>query len=164
MVYTAAVLTISDKGYAGTRVDTSGPALCAILEEAGWQIVHTEILPDEPQMIERALIDCADVRGVCLIVTTGGTGFSQRDRTPEATRAVIEREAPGIAETMRAASMRVTPMGCLSREVSGLRGGTLIVNCPGSEKAARECIGAVLPALRHGIKILRGTANECGRH
>ncbi|MBQ3496697.1 MAG: MogA/MoaB family molybdenum cofactor biosynthesis protein, partial [Oscillospiraceae bacterium] len=102
MEYTAAVLTISDKGYAGTRVDTSGPALCGILEGAGWKITHTEILPDEPQMIEHALIDCADARGVCLIVTTGGTGFSQRDRTPEATRAVIEREAPGIAEAMRA--------------------------------------------------------------
>lgn len=164
MEYTAAVLTISDKGYAGTRVDTSGPALCGILEGAGWKITHTEILPDEPQMIEHALIDCADARGVCLIVTTGGTGFSQRDRTPEATRAVIEREAPGIAEAMRAASMRVTPMGCLSREVSGLRGGTLIVNCPGSEKAARECIGAVLPALRHGVEILRGAAGECGGH
>ncbi len=163
MEYTAAVITVSDKGAWGQREDRSGPALRAMLEEAGWRIVHTEIVPDELDAISEALILCADQLQVCLAVTTGGTGFSRRDVTPEATKAVVEREAPGIPEAMRAESMRITPRGCLSREAAGLRGGTLIVNCPGSEKAARECLGAVLPALRHGVDILRGWDAGCAR-
>ena len=160
--YTAAVLTVSDKGFQGLREDASGPAVCALLREAGWMVVHTETVPDEREVIREALARCADKLGVCLTVTTGGTGFSPRDVTPEATRDVLEREAPGIPEAMRAESMRITPRGCLSREAAGIRGGTLIVNCPGSEKAARECLGAVLGALRHGVEILRGWSAECG--
>lgn len=162
MRYAAAVLTISDKGFQGLREDTSGPALCRVLREDGWEIVHTAILPDDLEAIQAALVRCADGLGVCLTVTAGGTGFSKRDVTPEATRAVIEREAPGIPEAMRAESLRITPRGCLSREAAGIRGETLIINCPGSEKAARECLGAVLPALRHGVDILRGWTADCG--
>ena len=162
MKYTACVLTISDKGAQGLRTDRSGPAICAMLGSDGWEIVHTEILPDEKEQISAALIRCADEKDACLVVTTGGTGFSKRDVTPEATKAVIERETPGIPEAMRAESMRITPRGCLSRESAGIRGGTLIINCPGSEKAAKECLGAVLPALRHGIDTLRGWDAECG--
>ena len=162
--YTAAVLTISDKGFAGLRRDTSGPALAEMLRGAGWDVVHTAILPDESEQIQAELLRCCDERGLWLVVTTGGTGFSKRDVTPEATLAVVERPTPGIPEAMRAESMRITPRGCLSREAAGIRGETLIVNCPGSEKAARECLGAVLPALRHGVEILRGAAGECGGH
>ena len=159
--YTAAVVTLSDLGSRGEREDTSGPALCEILRGEGWNVVHTAILPDDLEQIKAELIACADERKVCLVVTTGGTGFSPRDVTPEATKAVVERECPGIPEAMRAESIRITPRGCLSREAAGIRGGTLIVNCPGSEKAARECIGAVLPALKHGIEMLRGWSGNC---
>lgn len=159
--YSVAVITLSDKGSAGQRKDTSGPALCAMLEGDGWTVVHTEVLPDDFERIKAELIHCADDLGVCLVCTTGGTGFSPRDITPEATRAVIQRECPGIPEAMRAESMRITPRGCLSREAAGIRGETLIVNCPGSEKAARECLGAVLPALKHGVEMLRGWSGEC---
>jgi molybdopterin adenylyltransferase len=162
MEYTAAVITVSDKGYQGLRRDTAGPALEELLTRAGWQIVHTAIVPDEREMIERELQGCCDEKKVCLAVTTGGTGFSKRDITPEATRAVIERETPGIPEAMRAESLRITPRGCLSREAAGIRGETVIVNCPGSEKAARECLGCVLEALRHGVDVLRGWESECG--
>ena len=164
--YTAAVITLSDKGSQGLREDTSGPALREILENDGWAVVHTAVLPDDLETIKAELIRCADGLGVCLVCTTGGTGFSKRDVTPEATKAVVERECPGIPEAMRAESLRITPRGCLSREAAGIRGETLIVNCPGSEKAARECIGAVLPALKHGIEMLRGWSGECagGHH
>lgn len=164
MRYTAAVITMSDKGAQGLRTDTSGPALCALLEADGWEVVHTQIVPDDYETIREVLISCCDEKDVCLVLTTGGTGFSKRDVTPEATASVVERLAPGIPEAMRAESMRITPRGMLSREVAGLRGGTLVINCPGSEKAARECLGAVLPALKHGVEILRGEAAECGGH
>lgn len=160
--YTAAVITMSDKGARGERKDTAGPAIAEMLTADGWAVVHTEIVPDDLETIKAALIRCADEKGVCLVATTGGTGFSKRDVTPEATKAVIERECPGIPEAMRAESLRITPRGCLSREAAGLRGDTLILNCPGSEKAARECLGAVLPALKHGVDILRGRDAECG--
>ncbi len=160
-VYTAAVITMSDKGAQGLRKDTAGPAICALLEAEGWQVVHTEIIPDDAETIRRTLVRCADELGVCLVATTGGTGFSPCDVTPEATKAVIERECPGIPEAMRVESLRITPRGCLSREAAGIRGGTLILNCPGSEKAARECLGAVLGALKHGIDILRGWDSNC---
>ena len=130
MAYTAAVLTISDKGFRGERTDTSGPALRALLEEAGWEVVHSALLPDEQEQIQAALIDCADRLRVNLVLTTGGTGFSPRDVTPEATLAVVERETAGI------------------------RGRTLIVNLPGSEKAARENLLAVRDAVGHGIDML----------
>ncbi len=154
MRYTAAVITISDKGSRGERKDTSGPAICAILEEKGWEVVYRAILPDEMDQIQAALCHCADEEGVQLALTTGGTGFSPRDVTPEATLAVVERETRGIPEAMRAESMRITPRGCLSRAAAGIRGRTLIVNLPGSEKAARENLLAVLDAVRHGVDML----------
>lgn len=162
MKFTAAVITMSDKGAQGLRKDTSGPAICEMLEKDGWEIVETQIIPDDMEKIKETLIHCTDDLKVCLVATTGGTGFSKRDITPEATNAVIERPTPGIPEAMRAESMRITPKGCLSREAAGLRGDSLIVNLPGSEKAVRECLAAVLPALKHGIEILRGEASECG--
>ena len=164
MTYTAIVLTISDKGARGERTDTSGPALAELLEGAGFTVLRREILPDEYEEIRSALLRYCDREQVCLVCTTGGTGFSKRDVTPEATLSVVERLTPGIPEAMRAESLRITPRGMLSREAAGIRGDTLIVNCPGSEKAARECLGAVLPALRHGIDMLRGWAGECGGH
>lgn len=154
MSYTAAVLTVSDRGFRGERRDESGPAVRAILEEAGWEVVHTAILPDEREEIQAALEDCADRLGVNLVLTTGGTGFSPRDVTPEATLAAADREARGIPEAMRAESMRITPRGCLSRSAAGIRGRTLMVNLPGSEKAARENLLAVLGALGHGVEML----------
>ncbi len=153
MSYTAAVLTISDKGARGERVDTSGPALCGMLEQAGYAVLRRAVLPDERAQIADALRALA-AEGIALVLTTGGTGFSPRDITPEATLDVIEREAPGLAEAMRAESMKITPRGCLSRGVAGLRGRTLIVNLPGSEKAARENLAAILPALDHGLEML----------
>lgn len=161
--YTAAVITVSDKGAKGERVDTSGPALCAILQKDGWEIVYTKIIPDEREDIRQELLKCTDDLKVNLVLTTGGTGFSPRDITPEASLDVIERQTPGISEAMRAESMKITPMGCLSRGVSGIRKETLIINLPGSEKAARENLEAVIKALHHGVDIIRssGSAN-CG--
>ena len=152
--YTAAVITISDKGYIGQREDTSGPALCGMLTSDGWQVVHTAMLPDEKDMIRAELEKCADERGINLVLTTGGTGFSPRDVTPEATLAVAERLCPGIPEAMRAESLKITPHGCLSREVAVIRGRTLIINLPGSKKASTENFGAVSKAVRHGVKML----------
>lgn len=148
---TAAVITVSDAASRGAREDTAGPAVCRLLEEAGYRITDTRIVPDGIESVSAALCDCADRLRAALIVTTGGTGFSPRDLTPEATRRVIEREAPGIAEAMRAASLLVTPRGCLSRSVAGIRGESLIVNLPGSEKAARENLVSVLEPLSHGL-------------
>jgi len=163
-MFKAAVITVSDSCSAGAAEDKSGPALTEILKNAGWDVVFTDIVPDEAEDIKKKLIHCADTVGVQLCVTTGGTGFAVRDVTPEATKAVIERETPGIPEAMRAESLRITPRGCLSRETAGIRGKTLIVNCPGSVKACRETIGAVLPALEHGVEMIlsSGSAN-CGR-
>lgn len=159
MGYTVAVITVSDKSYHGQRVDTSGPALCGMLRDAGYDVVHTAVVPDERDMICDELIRCADTRGIALVLTTGGTGFSPRDITPEATLSVVERRTPGIPEAMRAESLRITPRGCLSRSEAGIRGRTLIVNLPGSEKAARENLSAVLPALFHGLEILLGSGS-----
>ena len=153
--YTAAVITVSDKGARGERVDTSGPALEALLADHGWEVIFRTIVPDEREQIEAALIHCADELDAALILTTGGTGFSIRDVTPEATLAVIEREVRGIPEAMRAASMRITPRGCLSRSAAGIRGGSLIINLPGSVKAARENIESVIDPVHHGVEILR---------
>ena len=165
MPYLAAVITVSDKGYRGEREDTSGPSLCAILEDNGWDICHYSIVPDEVELIKKQLIECCDVLKADLVLTTGGTGFSPRDITPEATKELIEREAPGIPEAMRAESMRITPMGCLSRSFAGIRGRSLIINLPGSEKAARENIFAVLKPVKHGVEMLRseGSADCAGR-
>lgn len=159
MSYTAAVITVSDKGARGERRDTSGPALCALLWEAGYDVRHTAIIPDEEAAIQAELIHCADTLRVSLVLTTGGTGFSPRDVTPEATLAVVERPTPGIPEAMRAESLRITPRGCLSRSAAGIRGRTLIVNLPGSEKAARENLLAVLEPLSHGLEMLLGSGS-----
>lgn len=161
--FTAAVITMSDKGARGERVDESGPAAVQMLEEAGYQVVETLILPDEPALLRKELIRLADQRQVDLILTSGGTGFSRRDQTPEATKAVADREAPGIAEYMRMRSMELTDRAMLSRGTSVLRGGTLIVNLPGSPKAVKESLSFILGALDHGLKILRGSAGECAR-
>ena len=154
MKYTAAVITVSDKGARGERKDTSGPAVRAMLEEAGFEVAYTNIIPDEMEQIKAELIQCADERKIALVMTTGGTGFSQRDITPEATLAVIERETRGIPEAMRWASLQITPRGCLSRSAAGIRGKTLIVNLPGSEKAARENLAAVIDPIGHGLQML----------
>lgn len=163
VTYTAAVITVSDKGSAGQREDTSGPALCQLLKENGWDVVHTAMIPDESDQIQAELKSCADEKKVALVLTTGGTGFSPRDVTPDATLAVIQRHVPGIPEAMRAESLRITPKGCLSRSEAGIRGLTLIINLPGSKKAALENINAVLPALQHGIDMLYSAGSaDCG--
>lgn len=162
--YTAAVITISDKGYRGEREDTSGPAVRGMLEEAGFRVVYTSIQPDERAQIREELIRCADEMGIALVMTTGGTGFSQRDVTPEATLDVVERETRGIPEAMRWASLQITPRGCLSRSAAGIRGRTLIVNLPGSEKAARENLAAVLDALSHGMEMLAAEGSTDHSH
>ena len=163
MGYTAAVITISDKGAAGQRVDTSGPALCEILKEDGWEVVYTNIVPDDMEQIKGELLKCADELQVNMVLTTGGTGFSPRDITPEATMAVVERPTPGIPEMMRYESMKITSRGCLSRSAAGIRKRTLIINLPGSKKASTENLNAVLSPVHHGIEMLmsEGSAN-CG--
>lgn len=159
MKYTAAVITISDKGARGERVDTSGPAICEMTKEAGYDVVYTNIIPDEKEMIQNELIRCADEMGISLILTTGGTGFSPRDITPEATLAVVERETRGISEAMRLASLKITPRGCLSRSAAGIRGKSLIINLPGSKKASTENLEAVLDAIGHGLEILASSGS-----
>jgi molybdenum cofactor synthesis domain-containing protein len=133
-----------------------------MMEAAGWEIVRAKIVPDEQDEIRATLIDWSD-EGLDLILTTGGTGFSPRDWTPEATKAVIDRETPGIAEAMRRAGIEKTPTAMLSRAAAGIRKRTLIVNLPGSEKAVRESLVAILPALPHGVDILKGAASECAK-
>ena len=156
MKFTAAVITVSDKGSRGEREDTSGPNLCALLGERDFDVVYTAIVPDESDQIQAELIRCADENQVSLVLTTGGTGFSPRDITPEATLAVVERLTPGIPEAMRAESMRITPRGCLSRATAGIRGRTLIINLPGSKKAAQENLLAVIDPVCHGLEMLLG--------
>ena len=154
MMYTAAVITISDKGYQGLREDTSGPNLVNILKERNYNVVYTTIIPDDFEMIKAELCKCSDEMGIALVLTTGGTGFSPRDITPEATMAIVERPTPGIPEAMRAESMKITPKGCLSRSVAGIRGRTLIITLPGSKKASQENILAVIDPVAHGLDML----------
>lgn len=163
MSYTAAVITVSDLGAAGQRTDTSGPNLCALLTAHGYEVVHTAMVPDDRDAIQNALRHCADTLSAALILTTGGTGFSPRDITPEATAPLLERLTPGIPEAMRAASMAITPKACLSREAAGIRKQSLIINLPGSRKASQENLSAVLDPIAHGLEILlsQGSAN-CG--
>lgn len=160
MKYTAAVITVSDMGSRGLRQDTSGPAVRAMLEEAGFSVAHTAILPDEMEQISAELRDCADRRRIDLIVTTGGTGLSPWDVTPEATRAVLEREIPAIPVAMWMEGLKVTPRAMLSRAVAGIRGGSLLLNLPGSEKAARENLAAVIGALEHGLHMIAAEGHE----
>lgn len=160
--FTAAVITLSDKGAAGEREDKSGPLIKEILSKQGYDVIETLLLADDRPQLERQLCRLADQRQVNVIFTTGGTGFSKRDITPEATRAVCDRMADGIAQAIRQYSLTITGRAMLSRAVSGIRKGTLIVNLPGSPKAVRESLEYVLPHLGHGLGILRGTDGECG--
>ncbi len=159
-MFRAAVVTISDKGYAGEREDISGALLADLLQAAGAEVVAQTIVPDEPEMIRQILIHLADDLGVDVILTTGGTGFTPRDHTPEATRAVLEREAPGLAEVLRWEGYRRTPQAVLSRGVAGLRGRTLIINLPGSPRAVREGMEALIPILPHAVQMARGEDTE----
>lgn len=161
--FTAAWITLSDKGAAGEREDKSGPLIGEILTEAGYNVVEGVLIPDEPAMLKMQLMRLADQRQVNVIFTTGGTGFSQRDRTPEATAEVCDRMTPGIAEAIRAYSMTKTPTAMLSRATAGMRNETLIINLPGSPKAVRECLEFLLKPLEHGLEIMLGRDGECAR-
>ncbi|MEW6399088.1 MAG: MogA/MoaB family molybdenum cofactor biosynthesis protein [Bacillota bacterium] len=159
----AGILTASDSAYRGERQDESGPVIAAILEKAGMEIVHQKVLPDDEGALAVELKYMADGLGLDVVLTTGGTGLGPRDRTPEATRAVIDREVPGITEAVRAAGLRKTPHAMLSRAVAGVRGSTLIVNLPGSPRAAQENLEVLMPALGHAVELLQGTAVDCAR-
>lgn len=161
--FTAAVITLSDKGAEGKREDKSGPLVSRMLEQAGYQVKEKLLLADGIEPLKSQLIRLADQRQISVIFTTGGTGFSVRDLTPEATAAVCDRMASGIAEAIRNYSMTITPRAMFSRAVSGIRGRTLIVNLPGSPKAVEEALDFLLPNLDHGLAVLRGTAGECAR-
>ncbi|MBP1744734.1 MAG: molybdenum cofactor synthesis domain containing protein [Firmicutes bacterium] len=158
-----AVLTMSDKGSRGEREDLTGPAIMDMIKDGGFEIVHYKMIPDDFDTIVKELLYLCDELKVELVLTNGGTGFSKRDITPEATMKVIERNVPGIAEAMRLKSLQITPKAMLSRAASGIRGGTLIVNLPGSPKAAKENLEFIMPALPHGIDILTGRDSECAR-
>lgn len=160
-MFTARVITVSDRGYRREREDLSGPAVQELLSQAGYAVEESVVIvPDEKNAISTALTAAAR-QDVALVITTGGTGFSPRDVTPEATIAVCERMTPGIAEAMRYASLQITPRAMLSRGVAGILGRTLIINLPGSPKAARENLAAALPALAHGLEMLRGGTADC---
>ncbi len=156
------ILTISDKGFIGKRVDKSGPIIKEMIEKIDGEIICYEIIPDEKEVIVAKLKEMVDVIGCDLILTTGGTGFSKRDVTPEATKMVIEREVPGFAEAIRAAGFKITPRALLSRAISGIRQQSLIVNLPGSPKSVRESLDVILPIIPHGLEILKGYTEECG--
>ncbi len=159
---TVGILTISDRGWRGEREDRSGEAIKQVLAALDAHLVRYDIVPDEKDIISQKLVQWADNEGIDLIITTGGTGLSPRDVTPEATLAVVERIVPGFAEAMRAESLKKTPMAVLSRGMAGIRGSSLIINLPGSPKAVRECLDVILPALPHAIEVLKGEAVECG--
>jgi molybdopterin adenylyltransferase len=156
----AAILTVSDRAAAGERADGSGPALAEAVRAAGGTVLATRLVADDAPAIAEALTRLADDEHAPLILTTGGTGFAPRDVTPEATRSVIEREAPGLAEHARAATSRITPFAVLSRGIAGIRGGTLIVNLPGSPKGAVETFEALAPVLPHALSVLAGGGRD----
>lgn len=163
-LFRVAILTVSDRASRGEREDASGPVIAGILQEDGrYEIIKQAIVPDEQNELEEMLRQIADEKRAELILTTGSTGFSPRDIAPEATMAVCERNAPGLAEAMRAVSMSITPRAMLSRGVSVIREGTLIVNLPGSPKACRENLECILGALPHGLEVLSGSVSDCGR-
>ena len=162
-MFAVGIITASDKGFRGEREDKSGQVIKDMIKEAGYTLKKYILVPDEKGIIQKELIYMCDDLKVNLVLTTGGTGFSQRDITPEATKAIIEREANGISEAIRYYSLQITPRAMLSRGVSGIRKNTLIINLPGSEKAVRESLEFILPSIKHGIEILTGEALECGR-
>jgi len=161
-MFSAGIITISDKGACGEREDLSGPRLKKALEDAGMQVLMTKIIPDNQELIKHTLMEWCDMQNPDLILTTGGTGLSPRDVTPEATRMIIEREAPGFSEAIRSSGLKTTPHSMISRGISGVRGRTLIINLPGSPKGAGEGLDAILPALPHALSKLRGDTSECG--
>ena len=156
------VVTTSDKGYRGEREDASGDVIREMVRELGAEVAFSTVVPDEHEEITKALIQGADEMGLDLIVTTGGTGVSPRDVTPDATREVIEREIPGFSEAMRMVGLKKTPHAMISRAVCGVRGDTLIINLPGSPKAVREGLEVILPAIAHTIAKIQGDPEECG--
>lgn len=158
------ILTLSDRSAKGERADASGPALADLIRAQGWSVTKQAILPDDESAICAALVEWSDIDEVDVILTTGGTGFAPRDVTPEATRKVIEREAPGLAEAMRADSLKKTPHAMLSRTVAGIRGRTLIINLPGSPKGAVENFQTILPVLSHAVQLLRDDPNSEKSH
>ena len=162
-MYHAAVLTVSDRSFRGERPDAGGPLVAELLKNGGYEVTVTAIVPDEQAQIEEKLCQIADSGEIQLLVTTGGTGFAPRDVTPEATLAVCDRLPPGIPEAMRYASMQVTNRAVLSRAQAGIRKGTLIINLPGSPKAAKENLEAVLPAIGHGLEMLSGRPADCAK-
>ncbi|MDR3565511.1 MAG: MogA/MoaB family molybdenum cofactor biosynthesis protein [Negativicutes bacterium] len=160
-MFSIGIITASDKGSRGERQDISGKTIATMMAGLG-EVRHYIVVPDEREALSRELINMVDTLNLDLILTTGGTGLGPRDVTPEATLAVIERQVPGIPEAMRARSLAVTPRAMLSRAVAGIRGRTLIINLPGSPKGVKECLEVVLPALEHGLAIMKGEAGECG--
>lgn len=162
MRYRAAVITISDRGSRGERIDTSGPALISMLKDS-YEMVRTEVIPDEVDIIAETIKRLVDEEKVDLIVTTGGTGVGKRDVTPEATRLVIEKDLPGFSEIMRLESYRITPHGIISRGISGIRGVSIIINLPGSPRAATECLSFVFGAIPHALSKVKGDPSECAR-
>lgn len=161
-MFNIGIITASDKGSRGEREDISGKTIAAMLAGIG-TIKHYIIVPDDKEALSKQMVLMADELAIDLILTTGGTGLGSRDVTPEATLSIIDREVPGIAEVMRAKSLEKTNRAMLSRAVAGTRGRTLIINLPGSPKGVQECLEVVLPALEHGLQILRGEASECAR-
>ncbi len=161
--YKAAVITLSDKGVIGERIDTSGPSIIKELQEKGYEIVEYMILPDEKEQLKTNLIHLCEDQKCQLIITTGGTGCSPRDITPEATNEILEKQVPGIAEAIRYKSMQITPRAMLGRGVSGIRNHTLIVNLPGSEKAVKESLEVIIDTLDHAMDTINGASGDCGR-
>ncbi len=159
-MFTVGILTISDKGSQGQRYDKSGEVIRDSLSQLDSSVINYEIVPDEQGIIASKLIEWADNGGVDVILTTGGTGLSQRDVTPEATLSIIDKSVPGFAEAMRAKSLEKTPMAVLSRATAGVRGKCLIINLPGSPKAVQECLEVVLPAISHAVEIIKGEVTE----
>ncbi|KQC08713.1 MAG: cytoplasmic protein [Smithella sp. SDB] len=157
----AGIITVSDKGSQGKREDLSGPAIAEMLADAAIEIKKTLIIPDETDQIQKAIINFADVENLDLILTSGGTGVSPRDLTPDATLKIIDKQIPGMAEAMRHQSMQITPHAMISRAVAGIRGKSLIINLPGSPKGAKENLAVILPALKHAIEKIKGDDSEC---
>jgi molybdenum cofactor synthesis domain-containing protein len=162
-VITAGIIVASDAGAAGQRTDKSGPAAAETIAAIGALALEIAVVPDDLELLAQTMRRMADECSYDLILSSGGTGFAPRDLTPEATLAVIERPAPGLTEAMRAASLPVSPHAMLSRAVAGIRGRSLIINLPGSPRAVRECLQVILPALPHGVHVLRGLAQDCAK-